>query len=154
MAQAYRKKRKTKKKYYETNNQRPMIQKKKQKWSTTLDTDTLVSTLKHILWKTKSTLEICHVENDSPYKRHSHKALHSVRKESQSFLLPETACIATIWGQNSFQASVWFHKKSLRWKVAFLFAFGLKISTLLNSKSLLILKIKSSFLSVFCPQYH
>lgn len=38
----------------------------------------------YCVWKDLSTLEICHVQNISPYKQHSHKALHSVRKENHS----------------------------------------------------------------------
>lgn len=77
MAQAYWEN----KEYYETIAQRLMIKKSGEKL---LYKDTSVSTLKHTVWKDWSTLEICHVQNISPYKQHSHKALHSVRKENHS----------------------------------------------------------------------
>lgn len=64
--------------------------------------------------------EICHVQNVSSYKLLSHKALYSVRRESQSLLSPETACIATT-RTKSFRLLCSATK--LSWKSVFLFWF-------------------------------
>lgn len=93
-----------------------------------------------------------HVQNISPYKQHSQQGTSfSKKRESQSFLPPETACIATIRGQNLFGLLCGTTKEVPEKQILLVLKWALhQIVKICWFKR----KDQSSFLLAFCPPYY